>query len=657
MRSAAIRIMRKVVMPMFFLICLMQTVSAETQSWPPPAPPADDSVFGRNIQRSMSLLASSSPEKPNTVRILFYGQSITAQSWARKVEQYLKETYPKANLVVAHRAIGGFGAERLVKTAEADLYPFYPDLMIFHVYFSDPAAYEAIIRRTRERTTADILIVNDHILKDADLTEETDPAKLTDQNSDGWKNYVFLPGIARKYGIELCELRSEWKRFLRDNKLPPKTLLQDAVHLNDQGCYLMGELVKRNLRYRSEQGDGAWRARVVTTALDTAKPWKDNKLEFEFEGNRIDLIGGLKASAAKDGSDNIVQNADLSKGEGKTVPAWTWEASNYKKMKPESAAAVDWGVGEESGEKALRITIGTADPTHLWWIQTVPAAEKTTYIVSYRLKSELTGKSDYCTGTGGVAFLGKNGEWLGFKPLAGSAAASPSKWLDIADKIDTPPGTASIGFRFTAMSKGVAGKANLYCNRLSIIPQTAASAAPFKILIDGCAPSSFPGALVFTRTSSYPDTWWPALMQVGSQTPPVPENWTAKITDASDDLKSFRFEVTGSVTGPDGTGSNTERFVSKSGRVTIAPDDWHLAFARSYTKKPMPENFSVSWTSEPFFADEYQPPTTITGVESAVTVAQSLPNGKHRLTLIASPETQAALTALRVYRPPLTEKP
>ncbi|MFA6293026.1 MAG: hypothetical protein WC637_14660 [Victivallales bacterium] len=656
MRSAGVRIMRNVLAPMFFLICLAQAVSAETPSWAVPAAPSNDPGFGRNIQRAMTLMAKSTPEKRNTVRVLFYGQSITAQPWARKVEQYLKETYPNTDFVVAHLAIGGFGAERLVKTAEADLYPFYPDLMIFHVYFADPADYETIIRRTLERSTADILIVNDHVIKDAELTEETGPAKLTDRKSDAWKNYVFLPGLAAKYGLELCELRSEWKRYLRDNNLPAKALLKDAVHLNERGCYLMEELVKRNLRYRPEQGDAAWRGRVVTTVLDTAKPWVDNRLEFEFEGNRIDLISSPEASSAKDGSGNIVQNADLSKGEGKTVPGWTWETSNFKKMKPESAAAIDWGVGDLDWEKALRISIGTSDPTHLWWIQTVPAAEKTTYGVSYRLKSELSGKADYCTGSGGVAFLGKKGEWIDFKPLAGSDAAAASKWRDFVQKVDTPPGTAFVGFRFGAMSKGVAGKADLYCSRLSIVPQ-AASSASAKVLIDGRAPSSFPGAVVFTRTSSYPDVWWPVLMQVGSQVPLIPENWTAKIIDASDDLKSFRFEVNGSVTGPDGTGSSTERFVSKSGRVVIAPGDWHLAFARSYTKKPLPENFSVSWSAVPIFADEYKPPAAIPGAESAVTAAQGLPNGRHKLTLIASPGMPPALTALRVYRPPLIEKP
>ena len=654
--TATNHILRSVIIPLAVSLSMAQAMFGETPSWAPPGQPTDDSGFGRNIQRAITLMASSTPEKRNAVRILFYGQSITAQPWARKVEQHLKETYPNADLVVAHRAIGGFGAERLVRAAEADLYPAYPDLMIFHVYFDDPAAYEAIIRNTHERTTADILIINDHVLQDADLTEETDPAKLTDTKSDGWKNYVFLPGVARKYGIELCDLRTEWKRYLKDNKLSAKNLLQDQVHNNDWGCYVMGELVKQHLRYRPEQSDAAWRGRVVTSTLDAMKPWKDDKFEFEFEGNRIDLIGGMKASTAKDGSVNIVQNADLSKGEGKSVPGWTWDTSNYEKMQPEGTAAIDWGVSEESGEKALRITVGTADPTHLWWIQSLPATEKSTYIVSYRLKSGLNGKADYGMGSCGVAFLGKTGEWLGFKQLPESQAVASPQWSGKEEKIDTPPGTASIGFRFTVMTKGVAGTANFYCNHLSIIPQKATSAVPVKLLIDGQAPSALPGEVVYTRASSYPDTWWPALMQVSSRTPPVPGNWTAKITDASDDLKSFRFEVSGSVTGSDGTGSSAERFVSNSGRVVIEPADWQLAVARSYSKKPMPENFAVTWSAVPTSVDEYQPPVLIPGVESSVTIAQSLPGGRHRLTLIAPPETQRALTALRVYRPSATVK-
>jgi hypothetical protein len=57
--------------------------------------------------------------------------SITQQAWWKEVEKYLRATYTNANLTIENRAIGGHSSQLLVKTAEADLYPFRPDLVIF----------------------------------------------------------------------------------------------------------------------------------------------------------------------------------------------------------------------------------------------------------------------------------------------------------------------------------------------------------------------------------------------------------------------------------------------------------------------------------------------------------------------------------------------
>ena len=159
------------------ITCLpLASAAGETPSYPPLKLP-DTARWGRNIQRTMRLLATSTPEHRHTVRILFYGQSITEQKWTRRVEDDLRQRFPHANLVIENRALGGFASQMLVKTAETDLYPFQPDLLIFHVYGAHNT-YEDIIRRTRERTTAEILMQTDHVTKPADFTEETDPAKL-----------------------------------------------------------------------------------------------------------------------------------------------------------------------------------------------------------------------------------------------------------------------------------------------------------------------------------------------------------------------------------------------------------------------------------------------------------------------------------------------
>ena len=115
---------------------------------PPPAPNnlGDPAKLGLGIQRTMTLLNTSTPQHRNTVRVLFYGQSITEQAWWKMVADDLRRRFPNANLVIENRALGGFSSQRLVKTAETDLYSFYPDLMIFHVYGAH-TNYEDIIHR------------------------------------------------------------------------------------------------------------------------------------------------------------------------------------------------------------------------------------------------------------------------------------------------------------------------------------------------------------------------------------------------------------------------------------------------------------------------------------------------------------------------------
>jgi len=276
------------------------TRAAETNMYPPVKFP-DSSGWGRNIQRTMRLLATSTAEQRNTVRILFYGQSITEQKWAKTVEEDLRQRFPHANLVVENRALGGFSSQLLVKTAETDLYPFQPDLLIFHVYGAHDK-YEDIIRRTRERTTAEILMQNDHVTKPADLTEETDAAKLppAGKHWDAFMNHNFLPSLAKKYGAELCDQRALWKAYLTENKLEPKALLRDSVHLNAHGEWLMAECVEAYLRYDPRLGPSPAEDWVKTYEVGKDVRWAGGNLKQEFEGNRVEAISkaGHAARAA-----------------------------------------------------------------------------------------------------------------------------------------------------------------------------------------------------------------------------------------------------------------------------------------------------------------------------------------------------------------------
>ena len=257
----------------------------------PPVKLPEVSGWGRNIQRTMRLLATSTPEKRNPVRILFYGQSITEQNWAKLVQDDLRRRFPRANLLVENRALGGFASQMLVKTAETDLYPFQPDLLIFHVYGAHDK-YEDIIRRTRERTTAEILMQNDHVNKPADLTEDTDAAKLppAGKHWDAFMNHNWLPSLAKKYGCELCDQRALWKAYLSENKLEPKALLRDGVHLNPHGEWFMAKCVNAYLRYDPKLGPSPAEDCVKTYQVGQDVRWVGGKLRLDFAGNRVDVI-------------------------------------------------------------------------------------------------------------------------------------------------------------------------------------------------------------------------------------------------------------------------------------------------------------------------------------------------------------------------------
>lgn len=261
--------------------------------FPPPKTLGPVETYGANVQRAMTLLATSTPEKRNTVRLLFYGQSISQQDWTKAVAADLRRRFPHADLVVENRAIDGFTAEFLARTAEADLYPFYPDLVVFHVY-GLPQPYETIIRRLRERTTADILHTTDHLSPRLGNTsdEQTDPLKLTPADTFPWMNHVFLPDLSRRYGTELADVRGLWKRYLADHRLAAEALVHDGIHLSAHGNYLMGAIVSAHLRYRPDLSDTAWKDRVKTYTVGRDVVWKDGTLALPFDGNRVDVIRG-----------------------------------------------------------------------------------------------------------------------------------------------------------------------------------------------------------------------------------------------------------------------------------------------------------------------------------------------------------------------------
>jgi hypothetical protein len=235
----------------------------------------------------MALLATSTPQKRHRVKILFYGQSITEQNWWKLVSEDLRRRFPHADLETQNLAVGGFASQLLSRVAEHDILLTYPDLVIFHVY-GDHLKYEEILRRIRTQTSAEILMQLDHVTQW--------PVENPDQKDPLWWDFMmnreFLPAHAKKYACGLVDVRGQWLDYLKAQKLEPKALLSDDVHLNDHGCFVMAEILKRYLVYRPELPPDEAQSAIRTLAVGKDLAWQGNRLKLAFEGNRIDLLAG-----------------------------------------------------------------------------------------------------------------------------------------------------------------------------------------------------------------------------------------------------------------------------------------------------------------------------------------------------------------------------
>ncbi|OGV72719.1 MAG: hypothetical protein A3K19_02775 [Lentisphaerae bacterium RIFOXYB12_FULL_65_16] len=458
---------------------------AAAEDFVPPDAPANVAELGAGIQRTMTLLATSTPEKRNHVRILFYGQSVTAGPWSYAVAEDLRKAYPNADIEVENRAIGGYEAGALINTAEADLYPFYPDLMIFHVYGGMDGKLEQIMERTRQRTAAEILIRTPHFRWPPDLARDVsqDDPKAQGVYQADEKQSVLIRDVAKKYGLELCEVREQLRKYLKDHNQFPKDTLGDSVHPNKFGNFLLEKLVMFSLRYDEKFPKTPWEnlVRDIPAGDAAVKRGADGSLEVAFEGNRVDVIAA---------------------------------SSNDAKL-------------------------GTA-----------------------------------------------------------------------------------------------------------------------KVLIDDKPPSAFPELYYHTRTSKAPQVWWPSINRVGSEKPPVVEKWTARVIECDIEKNILKYEVEGSVTGLDGQGDQSKKFVSNSGRVVIDPGMWMVVHTLKYKKIPLPTDFVVTWEVKPLFVDTYQAPKTENAAkEYYTTLAQGLSNGKHTLKLVPNGDGALPIATFRAYRPPLAVEP
>lgn len=286
------------------------------QQLPQPAPADHQAYFGSRVIRSSTLLATSCKEHRQPVHILVYGQSIVgSRIFTEELDAQLRKKFPYADIHIKNHSIGGFGGNRLIRTAEHDVYPDYPDLIVFHVYGGEEhGELEQLFANIRRYTTAEVLLMNHHL----------DAGRST----INLKSFNYLRYIANKYNCELVDISTGWMRYLADNHLQTKELLRDGVHPNRHGNWLLANLIVRHLNYNPLY-PSEWSNTVQTDYLSaaydkgrknaftfTGEPWKvfkgvsagespKNTLKFTFYGNRVDIIAGRLPDDMKSGSAKI----------------------------------------------------------------------------------------------------------------------------------------------------------------------------------------------------------------------------------------------------------------------------------------------------------------------------------------------------------------
>ena len=173
------------------------------------------------------------------------------------------------------------------------------------------------------------------------------------------------------------------------------------------------------------------------------------------------------------------------------------------------------------------------------------------------------------------------------------------------------------------------------------------------IRVDGHNPSEIPDLYGFTGTSGcFGRSFWPAFSTIGSSARLLEEDWTLTLLQMANDGTFYRFKVEGSVTGPDGEGSNKADFVSKSRRVVITQRDMNMGLAVLFTKEIPPVGFQVKWRSEARFKSSIHPAEIADSTGTfALSIAKGLQDRSHRLELIASEHPGDGIAAIRVFSP------
>jgi hypothetical protein len=248
------------------------------------------------LAQTASIIARSTRENPQILRILFYGQSITSPNWTDLAAAHLRKTYPNTRFEIRNMALGGFASQLLERTVERDLSEFYPDLVVFHAY-GDHRAYERIVQIIRSRTAAELILQTDHVTVPVEpicaeglyiaLRPPPGCKGFIWYRQNSWEEFMsdtMIPRLTSLYGAAIEPRRERWNAYLAQHELKPQALLTDAIHPNESGWRLMAKIFEANFDKAMTNYRGG------ETDLVSTLPRRTKGTDYSFEGNRVEVI-------------------------------------------------------------------------------------------------------------------------------------------------------------------------------------------------------------------------------------------------------------------------------------------------------------------------------------------------------------------------------
>ncbi len=261
----------------------------------------------KRLERTLTLLSKSTPNRRHTVRILYYGHAFSDPLWWTNFVAYLGRSYPDARIIAENRALNRHRTEQIIRLAESELYPFRPDLVVLSTV-GHSLELKRFTEQLKERTAADVLLLTDIVRTPDQVIEPTDPKviignpatfKVNPTNWPAWYNNVWIPKLADDYGISYVDIRAGVKSFIRENHLEPSQLLVSNFLLTGLGHHVVGELMKPRFELPSNTVPfDPWdNAKVSTYEIPRDAAWQGNRLRLEFTGNRIEFVlNGIASS-------------------------------------------------------------------------------------------------------------------------------------------------------------------------------------------------------------------------------------------------------------------------------------------------------------------------------------------------------------------------